>query len=125
MRGIWNKYYSDANGVIFIIDLADEERFSEINEVLNEVITNPLLEGVPAAILLNKIDKINEIEKYNLTKRLNIEENNNLKNKVYKIFYISSLKWYFQFLFSENLKEPTEWIVEKSGSTERAVTYNL
>ena len=34
LRKIWDKYYSECNGVIFVIDGADSIRFEEVSETL-------------------------------------------------------------------------------------------
>ena len=34
LRKIWEKYYSEANGLVFVIDGADEMRYTEVKETL-------------------------------------------------------------------------------------------
>ena len=34
LRKIWNKYYEETDGVVFVIDGADEERFEEAKQTL-------------------------------------------------------------------------------------------
>ena len=34
LRKIWEKYFSEANGLIFVIDGAEEMRFNEVRETL-------------------------------------------------------------------------------------------
>ena len=34
LRAIWNKYYSESHGVVFVIDSANEQRFQEAKETL-------------------------------------------------------------------------------------------
>ncbi len=37
LRKIWEKYFNEANGLIFVIDGADEIRFAEVRETLKKV----------------------------------------------------------------------------------------
>lgn len=34
LRVIWNKYYSESHGIVFVIDSANEARFQEAKETL-------------------------------------------------------------------------------------------
>lgn len=34
LRVIWNKYYSESHGVVFVVDSANEARFQEAKETL-------------------------------------------------------------------------------------------
>ena len=59
LRKIWNKYFSECNGLVFVIDGADEIRFQEVKETLEDVFTeeNDTIGRVPVLFLLNKNDK--------------------------------------------------------------------
>lgn len=41
MRSIWDKYYADAHGVIFVVDAADVARFEEAKLAFCEYLTSP------------------------------------------------------------------------------------
>jgi ADP-ribosylation factor related protein 1 len=56
MRAIWERYYSEANAVVFVIDAADPGRLQEAYEAYREVCSAPLLQNVPIVILANKQD---------------------------------------------------------------------
>ncbi|KAJ3191922.1 ADP-ribosylation factor protein 1 [Irineochytrium annulatum] len=56
LQGIWNNYYSECHGVIFVIDSTDTERIEEVQVALESVVSNELIEGVPVLILANKTD---------------------------------------------------------------------
>ncbi|KAI8802398.1 ADP-ribosylation factor family-domain-containing protein [Cladochytrium replicatum] len=71
LRSIWDKYYSECHGIVFVIDATDPERLDEVQEAFETVITNDSVEGVPVLMLANKQDvesalKVHEIkEKFN------------------------------------------------------------
>jgi len=57
LMSIWPKYYSEANGVIFLLDAADEQRLEEACNAFQSVMDDEqLLVRVPVLILLNKQD---------------------------------------------------------------------
>ena len=37
LRKIWEKYFNEANGLVFVIDGSDEMRFNEVKETLRKV----------------------------------------------------------------------------------------
>ena len=61
LRKLWTKYYPDCNGIIFVIDGADDIRFSEVRETLQTIFGtdegNDYLAKIPIMFLLNKNDK--------------------------------------------------------------------
>ncbi|XP_043912891.1 ADP-ribosylation factor-related protein 1 isoform X2 [Protopterus annectens] len=57
LQSLWDKYYAESHGVIYVIDSVDEERLSESKRAFDKMITNEALEGVPVLVLANKRDK--------------------------------------------------------------------
>eukprot|EP00439_Symbiodinium_sp_Y106_P006427 s6199_g1.t1 len=56
-RSVWHNYYSEVQGVMFIVDSADPIRIEEAKATLVEVISHDKLKGVPLLCLANKQDK--------------------------------------------------------------------
>ena len=56
MRGMWEKYYDDADGVIFILDSADPSRNKEAKQAFDRVREDDKLMQVPIVIFANKQD---------------------------------------------------------------------
>lgn len=61
LRGLWERYYADAHGWIFVLDSADRERLAEARDEFLKQQPNDL----PCLVLLNKAD---------LTDCLSVEE---------------------------------------------------
>lgn len=72
LRSLWTKYYEEAHGILFVIDLADESRFSEAIECLRSVMLSPEFQEdssdpdaepramIPIVVWLNKEDSLTE-----------------------------------------------------------------
>jgi ADP-ribosylation factor related protein 1 len=56
VRPLWDKYYADAHGLIFVIDSADTSRFEEAQLAFNAVREQGDLHGIPFMLLANKQD---------------------------------------------------------------------
>ncbi|XP_061146910.1 ADP-ribosylation factor-related protein 1 isoform X2 [Syngnathus typhle] len=56
LQSLWDKYYAESHGVIYVIDSTDEERLSESKEAFEKMISSDVLEGVPLLVLANKQD---------------------------------------------------------------------
>lgn len=56
LRTIWNKYYSESHGLVFVVDSANENRFEEAKATLHTLAEHPELQGIPLLVLANKMD---------------------------------------------------------------------
>jgi GTP-binding protein SAR1 len=59
-RVAWTNYFYNCDGIIFIVDVHDEERFDEVREAYQEV--RKLEKNAPIAVLMNKIDLVGKTE---------------------------------------------------------------
>ncbi|KAM0675620.1 COPII coat GTPase [Gurleya vavrai] len=60
-RLIWERFFYKCNGVVFIVDANDEERFLKVKEAYESVIGSirkVKKNGVPINVLINKMDKV-------------------------------------------------------------------
>ena len=55
-RVIWDKYYSEAHGLIYIVDSSDSERLDEAVSVFKDMIRHTDLLSIPILIMANKQD---------------------------------------------------------------------
>jgi len=59
MRKIWPNYYKEADGIIFVVDAANQDRLQEARETFNSLIGGLAVEYVPILIVANKSEEGN------------------------------------------------------------------
>lgn len=60
-RMIWEKFFYSCDGVVFIIDAMDCERFLAVRQAYESVVRSiHLKKNVPISVLINKMDKVYE-----------------------------------------------------------------
>ena len=58
MRALWEKYFAEAHGVIFVVDACSAERLAEARGALDGVARHPELDAhAPVVVLANKQDR--------------------------------------------------------------------
>lgn len=55
-RNLWASHLKNQDGLVFILDVTDEERFEEARSEFYRILNGPELKEVPLLFLLNKID---------------------------------------------------------------------
>lgn len=55
-RSLWPHYYAQSDGVVFVIDANDRDRFATVKEELHALVSHKELTGKPLLVLANKQD---------------------------------------------------------------------
>ncbi|PRP85621.1 hypothetical protein PROFUN_06410 [Planoprotostelium fungivorum] len=59
LRPIWEKYYDEAQAIIFVIDASNDSRFEEAKSALEMVLRHPEIKrNIPLLILVSKADAV-------------------------------------------------------------------
>jgi len=57
IRKFWNYYFNNTNGIIFVVDSADKDRFKEAAEELHAIMSQEDMRDVPLIVFANKQDQ--------------------------------------------------------------------
>lgn len=75
-RTMWHHYYEHTDAVIFVIDSADRQRFTEAKKELDALLAHEHLRHLPFLIFANKQDLPQAAEITELRKSLQMDERN-------------------------------------------------
>ena len=71
-RKIWSNYCAKCDGIVFLVDAAEPERFPEAKKELHKLLSDENLTNVPFLILGNKIDKTTAVGEGDLLAQLGL-----------------------------------------------------
>eukprot|EP00340_Litonotus_pictus_P002334 CAMPEP_0170515446 /NCGR_PEP_ID=MMETSP0209-20121228/1879_1 /TAXON_ID=665100 ORGANISM="Litonotus pictus, Strain P1" /NCGR_SAMPLE_ID=MMETSP0209 /ASSEMBLY_ACC=CAM_ASM_000301 /LENGTH=125 /DNA_ID=CAMNT_0010799941 /DNA_START=201 /DNA_END=578 /DNA_ORIENTATION=- len=91
-RKIWKDYFPAVDGILFLVDSSDQDRFIEAKKELLEVCSTPQLDKMPIAILGNKIDKNGAVQEYELRQALEIDSLKSKNTRPLELFMCSVTK---------------------------------
>eukprot|EP01132_Coremiostelium_polycephalum_P004237 gene4237-5305_t len=106
IEDLWDQYFNECKGLIYVIDSSDDKRINEAANELNSIINNQSFSKgdhsirVPVLILCNKQDKKNAKHSKEITKQLNLHLQKDL------IFHIEPCSAFRNFGINEGM----EWL---------------
>lgn len=89
LRNLWRHYYEEVDGVLFVVDLTDENRLSEAKDELHKAMRDIHLKGAFLCVLANKKDAENCMTLEQVSNGLQLHT---LKEHQSTIFEVSALK---------------------------------
>ena len=102
IRGIWNSYYAEVYGVIYVIDATDVRRLPETIEIFKSMCKDEYLLKKPILILANKQDTNGALNSEQITTKLSATSENTL---------ITECSAIHQSL-DKNIKNGVAWILQ-------------
>mmetsp|Transcript_40612 Transcript_40612/g.70967 ORF Transcript_40612/g.70967 Transcript_40612/m.70967 type:complete len:194 (-) Transcript_40612:254-835(-) len=109
MRSIWDKYYKDTHGMIFVIDSVDISRFEEAKLAFDSLLNHPNLSEVPMMLVANKQDLPNAIHTEDVGVNFEVHV---IKQRPIRVQSMSGLT-------KQGISEGMSWIVEESERNAR------
>lgn len=61
IRNVWQEYYADAHGIIFVVDSSDQYHIEEAKKVIQAVLKDSTMAGKPLLLYANKQDKADAV----------------------------------------------------------------
>ena len=108
LRAIWEKYYAEAHGLVYVVDAAEPERFDESRGVLQTLMANPEVAGAPLLLLANKQDAEGAVPAHEVEARLELPQLllQSGHTSTYKVLGVSALT-------GDGIQEGVLWMVEQ------------
>ncbi|KAF6216781.1 hypothetical protein GE061_001131 [Apolygus lucorum] len=109
-RYLWERYYKNCDGIIFVIDSSDRLRLAVAKEELNLLLQHPDISGrkVPILFLANKMDVREALSSVKIANAFGLEK---IKDKPWHIFATSALT-------GEGLQNGIEWFTEQLSQSD-------
>ncbi|KAJ3029998.1 UNVERIFIED_CONTAM: Arf GTPase arf3 [Siphonaria sp. JEL0065] len=101
IRRLWNHYYANSEGIIFVVDSADRDRIAEARDELQHILTQEQLNNAHLLVLANKQDLPNAMSSSELAEKLGL---NNIRTR----------NWYLQAtcaVTGDGILEGLDWFV--------------
>ncbi|KAA3675238.1 ADP-ribosylation factor-like protein 13B [Paragonimus westermani] len=74
IRDIWQTYFAEVHGVIFVVDSVASERLKECRMVLAKLLAHPSISGKPVLLLANKRDSADALDESELIDTLQLDD---------------------------------------------------
>ncbi|KAF7488145.1 ADP-ribosylation factor-related protein 1 [Sarcoptes scabiei] len=103
LQCLWEKYYSDAHAIIFIMDSSDSERIQNSKLAFEKILANESLKKTPILFIANKQDSPNSIAMSKILEYFELEHL--IRDKSRDFHFIGAC--IFQ---GKGIRESIEWI---------------
>lgn len=103
LRQYWSAYYEDADAILFVVDSADEQRITECNDQLKELLKEEQLKKVPLLVYANKSDLQGVLDADEIMDKLEL---NDINDREWSLYACSALK-------GTGIMEGLKWLMEK------------
>ncbi len=104
-RNLWEHYYREADGIVFVVDSSDKMRLVVCKEEFESMMSHPELKNknIPVLILANKIDIRGACTAADVRAQLELER---LRNKKWHVFGSNALN-------GEGVSEAFDWLAQE------------
>lgn len=103
IRKYWKYYYENVDALIYVVDTSDENRIKECNKIVQRLLKEEKLLGIPFLFYANKLDLPNCVGPDEIIEKFNLGD---IKGREWSMYSCSFLKL-------NGVKEGMNWLLEK------------
>jgi len=115
LRSIWQRYYTEAQGLVFVVDASDQPRLAEAKAALETLVNHPDLSGIPFLLLANKTDLLGGADAATIVDAALNFTSSQSKRRPCKVCAASALS-------GRGVEEAMNWIAAQANGVERKKT---
>ncbi|KAH7818171.1 ArlL1, unspecified Arf-like protein 1 [Monocercomonoides exilis] len=112
IRELWSTHFDDASACIFVVDGADESKFTEAKEELQKLLREPELSSIPILCCVNKSDLPDCQTLDVVTSALDCQPAEWGVSRPFRLLRVSALR-------GDGIQEAFKWLVEKIDEVEK------
>ncbi|CAJ0944610.1 unnamed protein product, partial [Mesorhabditis belari] len=94
IRDIWQNYYAEIHGFIYVLDASKSTRINENIRVMQKLLSEPDIRGKPCLIVLNRFNSL-DFDEYTFTNEVGLQQ---ISHTFHQHFYVTHLDEYDGFL---------------------------
>jgi len=113
LRSLWEKYYAEAHGLLYVVDASDPARFDESRDVLRQLHNNPDLAGIPLLVFANKQDAPGAVTPHEVMARFDLQQDES-SSQPQNVVGVAALS-------GEGIEDGIHWLVEALRTSPRAL----
>eukprot|EP00927_Polykrikos_kofoidii_P075569 TRINITY_DN71854_c0_g1_i1.p1 TRINITY_DN71854_c0_g1~~TRINITY_DN71854_c0_g1_i1.p1 ORF type:complete len:198 (+),score=39.20 TRINITY_DN71854_c0_g1_i1:56-649(+) len=105
-RSVWHNYYSEVQGVMFVLDSADTVRMEEAKTTLCDILSHDALRDVPVLCMANKQDLPAALDAKEISRWLDFEQL--IGDRPFHVHPCSAMR-------GQGLDEGVRWLLAEAG----------
>ncbi len=113
LRSLWERYYGEAHGLLFVVDSADSARLEEARDVLQQLLNNAELAGIPLLVFANKQDATGALTPHEVQARFGLQQADG-SSQPQNVLGSTAIR-------GEGIEEGVRWLAETLRTSPRAL----
>jgi len=113
LRSLWENYYSEAHGLVYVVDASDHERIEESKQTLEGLLNHPDLAAIPLLLFANKQDAEGALTPPELDARFDLQQSMS-RSQQRNVIGTTALT-------GDGVEAGITWLVESLRSSPRAM----
>jgi len=112
-HSLWECYFKDVQGVVFVVDSADPSQLPEAQRVLLTTLEHEDLKGTPLLVFANKMDLAHAMTKVDVAQKLQLDSDTAITGRAWQMAACSAKT-------GEGIEDGMKWVLEQARKRRRS-----